>query len=505
MKRIIISLLLMSFSANADIKKFMDRYCIDCHDEDIQKGDLRLDTFSFSKENFDKAQAVLEVLEAIEMPPKKKKRQPSLAERHEAMEILDQFLSAKSILNTKNMRKLTLREYTNTLNDTLKTNYDFSEIINPEEYGEHFNNLAKNQFASVNTLSNYIEAATLISKKTIVSDQPQVANILIKAKSLVSTAKDYVYDKQKKTVLITELKNNRGGLSLPNHKIAHDGRYKITFSAQSKSKVSKPVNIYKGVPTVFKTYVKVGELPILNKLRDYSIELDLEKGDQLIFNIPMNPKLSSKYKKGDKTLLEKIDVSSVRLDGPFYDSWPPIQTKQIFSNLDYRDPNNSKVAINQIIKTFIKKPLTPQQYALFYDSYKKEYTKTNSAQKALQKVMQSLLSSPAFLYRTEVSGQIDSYSLANRLSFFLWGTLADKVLLDDAKNNSLQNDGTLNNHIERMLNDSRTNRFLDDFTHQWLWLNKVGEMIPNRDLYGRYNDRIKELFIEETKAFVKEI
>lgn len=62
---------------------FLDNYCFDCHDEDTQKGDLRLDQLDSLT-----LDARLNLLNQIqeqvffrEMPPKKKKRQPTIEER----------------------------------------------------------------------------------------------------------------------------------------------------------------------------------------------------------------------------------------------------------------------------------------------------------------------------------------------------------------------------------------------------------------------------------------
>ena len=61
----------------------MKTYCLDCHDSDVQKGKIRLDNFSQMTLNarLDLLNKVQEQLHFKEMPPKKKKKQPSEAER----------------------------------------------------------------------------------------------------------------------------------------------------------------------------------------------------------------------------------------------------------------------------------------------------------------------------------------------------------------------------------------------------------------------------------------
>ena len=61
----------------------MRTYCLDCHDSDVQKGKIRLDNFSKMTLNarLDLLNKVQEQLHFKEMPPKKKKKQPSENER----------------------------------------------------------------------------------------------------------------------------------------------------------------------------------------------------------------------------------------------------------------------------------------------------------------------------------------------------------------------------------------------------------------------------------------
>jgi hypothetical protein len=71
------------FKVHPEMDVLLDQYCFSCHDEDRQKGDIRLDQLASLSQN-----ARLELLNKMqeqiifeEMPPKKKKSQPSDPER----------------------------------------------------------------------------------------------------------------------------------------------------------------------------------------------------------------------------------------------------------------------------------------------------------------------------------------------------------------------------------------------------------------------------------------
>jgi hypothetical protein len=89
--------------------------------------------------------------------------------------------------------------------------------------------------------------------------------------------------------------------------------------------------------------------------------------------------------------------------------------------------------------------------------------------------MVAVLASPRFLFRVEdVAAKsaderyplVDEYSLASRLSYFLWSTTPDDELLDLAERGSLR--ANLNDQVERMLKDDRSAALAENFAGQWL-------------------------------------
>ena len=70
----------------------------------------------------------------------------------------------------------------------------------------------------------------------------------------------------------------------------------------------------------------------------------------------------------------------------------------------------------------------------------------------MKEVLSAVLASPRFLYlydggdTEEKSVQIENINLASRLSFFLWGSLPDKELLNSAKDGTLSREETLKKH-----------------------------------------------------------
>ena len=74
---------------------------------------------------------------------------------------------------------------------------------------------------------------------------------------------------------------------------------------------------------------------------------------------------------------------------------------------------------------------------------------------ALQLGFQAILSAPAFLFLHEGEGALDDYSLAARLSYFLWSSVPDDELLSLAQQQKLSDPATLSKQIHRMLSDTK--------------------------------------------------
>ena len=94
--------------------------------------------------------------------------------------------------------------------------------------------------------------------------------------------------------------------------------------------------------------------------------------------------------------------------------------------------------------------------------------------------------------------------LASRLSYWLWNGPPDESLMQAAADGSLARPEVLHEQVERLLDDPRSRRFIEDFTDQWLELNRIDETTPDRKLYPEFSWLLREGMVEETRAFVAE-
>jgi hypothetical protein len=119
----------------------------------------------------------------------------------------------------------------------------------------------------------------------------------------------------------------------------------------------------------------------------------------------------------------------------------------------------------------------------------------------------AVLCSPGFLYLEEQPGKLDGYSLASRLSFFLWNSAPDQALLDLAKRGELNKPDVLRTQTERMLQDPKSVRFVNAFLDYWLELRKYDATTPANVLYPDYylDEQLSEAALDESRMFFTEL
>ena len=59
--------------------------------------------------------------------------------------------------------------------------------------------------------------------------------------------------------------------------------------------------------------------------------------------------------------------------------------------------------------------------------------------------------------------------------------------------------------VERMLGDPKSQRFVRDFTDQWLKLRDIDFTVPDQQLYPEYNQLLGRSMLDETHAFFREL
>jgi hypothetical protein len=131
-------------------------------------------------------------------------------------------------------------------------------------------------------------------------------------------------------------------------------------------------------------------------------------------------------------------------------------------------------------------------------------------EKGVQMALQRILASPKFVFLAEsepsaaAPGEVYRLSdleLASRLSFFMWSSIPDDELLDDAANGMLRAPAVLERHVRRMLADPKSEALVNDFAGQWLYLRNLKNMQPLSEEFPDFDDNLRQAFERESMMF----
>jgi hypothetical protein len=141
--------------------EFLSNYCLDCHDHETKKGKVDLENLAFNIKTAEQGeywQKVLNSVNSLEMPPEKKK-QPTEEEKADFLSSLSETLViARNILSdsagVSAMRRLSRREYENTIHDLLGIQISAEEL--PSDHAdESYDTIGSSLYMSSSQIENY--------------------------------------------------------------------------------------------------------------------------------------------------------------------------------------------------------------------------------------------------------------------------------------------------------------------------------------------------------------
>jgi len=114
----------------------------------------------------------------------------------------------------------------------------------------------------------------------------------------------------------------------------------------------------------------------------------------------------------------------------------------------------------------------------------------------------AILCAPDFLF---LGLEGDQYASASRLSYFLWNSMPDARLRELAAAGELSKPETLHAQLDRMLDDPRSNRFVEHFLDQWLELKDIDFTTPDPQLYPEFDRWLRDSMLAETRAYFRKL
>ncbi len=176
----------------------------------------------------------------------------------------------------------------------------------------------------------------------------------------------------------------------------------------------------------------------------------------------------------------------------------------------------AKQFIQKLGRRALRRALTASEltgYTAFFVQGAGLYEEGSSFEQGLRFVIEALLQSPYFLYRIELSDTVETgvkvplsgHEVATRLSYMLWNSGPDELLLSAAEQGALGTPEGIELQARRLLADPRSRDPVSDFHAQWLDLRKLGNLQKNPDVFPNYKPEMAGAMVEETQRFIHQV
>ena len=303
-----------SLFADADFKKqFLSKYCYDCHDSVEAEGEI-----NFEKEinnwNDPKTgffwETVYYSLKDSYMPPAKKKKQPTSEEREKMLNILKKEMLNNLQSGGTALRRLNKLEYSNTIRDVFKLDYELPETFPSDMVSHGFDNNGKDLQLSATLMNQYFNVATDVVNELF----PLLNEGENRPKDNVAKNNFRLWSSMGRT--------NWGTAVTYSMKIKTPGYYQVKFNASyfrtDKARLEKiqgnvKLELYT-VPKGFNLLNNYTELKLLDTYEFSSVkEIDVDRqyklnvGDRVALRWA-NSQLQSKLKPPFESKYQKFDV-----------------------------------------------------------------------------------------------------------------------------------------------------------------------------------------------------
>jgi hypothetical protein len=465
----------------------LEKHCYECHGDGYDKGKVAFDQL----ETPDQILApelwvkVLVNTRAGLMPADKK---PRLSASEQAT--LERWIKRDVFhIDPRNpdpgrvtVRRLNRVEYRNTVRDLLGVDYNTDHEFPPDDTGFGFDNIGDALTTSPMLMEKYVAAAQTIIKDVVPLTPRKPAE-----RSL--TGNDFAGQNARSKWGKRQLVFSEPASVAAAYRNDLQGNYRVKFALQVNG-------TYTPDPGKARIILKVDGKEVTNQELSYHDEKDFVfesthkwKPGEHTFAIELQPTVPSG---GEKTITD-LFVNQVTVEGPLESSrWVATTNyEKFFPRAIPNDHAARRAYAAELLGAFAtrayRRPLADDTASRLAGLAEATYAqKGKTFEEGVAHAMAAVLASPRFLFKLEqpaphtlnaAVADVDEYSLASRLSYFIWSTMPDDELLRLAAQGALRQN--LAAQIQRMLKDERAESLARNFTGQWLQARDVEGIASN--------------------------
>ncbi|WP_417850731.1 DUF1592 domain-containing protein [Thalassoglobus sp.] len=554
----------------AVVAKFLGQYCIQCHDASTADGEREFESFSLpikSEQQLITANEIIDQLTLRNMPPIDED-QPTDEQRLVVINALrGSVQDARSQFESSGgrtvMRRLSNREYVNTLAtlfdrrvDTLGLTADFPK----EETSQQMDNIGKSLVTSGFLLDQYFAAANRLV-------ETRLGKPAMKPKSWHFTDNFRQYEElsgahravfKYQYLCLYEQPNTdtrQGGYGHIEdflEGVPVSGLYDIEVNAQAMHRdthydpkifridFSEPFQLAVVPGDATKGHIHYPQAiePILasavvpdDQPEWLSFRVWLEAGQTPRFIFPNGPyesrasviETNKRYKDEFKDpkvgvsrtsllregALPHIKIGEIKVHGPIEEPGGGKEELAVFGEEGFQE-DHAIEQLNAFAKRAYRRPLNERDQLRIETLYNKRLADQATPRQAALDTLKMMLCSPSFLYLSEITpedqNELQSYDLASRLSYALWAAPPDDELFAVAESGRLTETKELKKQVLRLLNDPRSDEFVNGFLDSWLNLRNIGDLPPPRkSAWEYYAQNLPESMKQEARLFFRSL
>jgi Protein of unknown function (DUF1592)/Protein of unknown function (DUF1588)/Protein of unknown function (DUF1587)/Protein of unknown function (DUF1585)/Protein of unknown function (DUF1595)/Planctomycete cytochrome C len=521
----------------AEHTETIDRYCLDCHNPIDREGDLVLQGIDLADTgtNAELMEKIILKLEGRMMPPPGGPA-PTEDERESLVDFFEDSLAAEAAahpqLGRLAVHRLNRTEYGNAVRDLLGLTIDAAEFLPADDEAYGFDNIADVLRVSPPLMEQYLSASSKIAALAVGDPETRVINSVYQAPPDLGQYRhidglplgtrgglafehyfplDAEYDFA--VFLTRNIVGYMTGLEWPHElEISIDGeRVFLAPVGGEEDNLMSDRNFSAAADTIDKrlrtrVFVEAGQHEVaVAFLRRNSAQteepLELHTRDQDLQNMNGVPLLDY-----------------VTLIGPINAAGPgdTESRRKIFSCEPASGADELPCAeeiLSRLGRQAYRKPLAEDDLGELLGLYRLG-RKDASFERGIQTAIRGMLASPKFLFRSQedpdglAPGDIyplDSYTLASRLSFFLWSSIPDEELLELAASNALSDEDVYEAQVRRMLADPKAQALVDNFAGQWLFLRNLQSARPDVATFPNFDENLRRALRRETELLFQSI
>jgi hypothetical protein len=462
------------------VQPLLEQYCYGCHGMGSKKGGVALDKFEHDNAAAVNARelwhGVLKNVRAGIMPPPGKPK-PTADE----LKVFEDWIKRDAFKADPadpdpgriTLRRLNRVEYRNTIRDLMGIDFRTDEEFPADDSGYGFDNIGDVLSISPLLLEKYVQAAETIVAKAVPTVSKAVAD-------QVFAGSDFRGDNGTRGDRMTFYKEAKVSQT---YKARHAGTYRLTVEIEVDGNFDPEPGKCR-----FR-FVAAGRELIGeefgwhdNQSFKYEFTQNWSAGDHQLL-IEITPKSPADQK---RTKLDMM-VHAVTVTGPTEpEHWErPKNWDRYFSEEDLGTADGRSQYARGVLRKFASKafrrPVDERTLNRLTTIARANYEQPGKTlEQGVGQAIVVVLASPRFLFHVEgtepvaanqVSASLDEYSLASRLSYFLWSTMPDDELTRLAVKGELRKE--LPAQVRRMLADPRSLALVQNFTGQWLEVRDV--------------------------------